>query len=155
MRSALFFKFWSWVKQLISKLTHYFAARCLPSPNKTTVKLLKCTIVIDNWRCMSSPIMNNGCLISILHRIKRVQNIKSLLYSLNTLSGVMSKRCPSPQLCARGHTSRLQQWRVVSNVWEIWSSRGLNPIPPAPEANVLPGLRRKLCLKKESFYKYK
>jgi len=29
--------------------------------------------------------------------------IKSLLYSLNTLSGVTSERCPSPRLCAPTH----------------------------------------------------
>jgi len=34
--------------------------------------------------------------------------------------------------------SRLQRWRVVGNVWEIWSAQYLNPIPPAPEANILP-----------------
>jgi len=34
--------------------------------------------------------------------------------------------------------SKLQRWRVVGNVWEIWSAWGLNPIPPVPEANVLP-----------------
>jgi len=27
---------------------------------------------------------------------------------------------------------RLQRWRVVGNVWEIWSARYLNCIPPAP-----------------------
>jgi len=31
------------------------------------------------------------------------QKIKSLLYSLNTLSGVTSEWCPSPRLCARAH----------------------------------------------------
>jgi len=36
-----------------------------------------------------------------------------VLYSLNTLSGVTSERCPSPRLCAKAHTSRLQRWRVV------------------------------------------
>jgi len=45
--------------------------------------------------------------------------IKSLLHSLNTLSGVTSERCPIPRPCARAHTSRLQRWRVVGNVWEI------------------------------------
>jgi len=49
------------------------------------------------------------------HQIKN----KSLLYSLNKLSGVTSERCPSPKLYARAHTSRLQQWLVVGNVWEI------------------------------------
>jgi len=48
---------------------------------------------------------------------------KSSVYSLNTISGVMSERCPSPRLCVRAHTSRLQRWRVVGNVWEIWSAR--------------------------------
>jgi len=41
------------------------------------------------------------------------------LYSLNTLSGVTSERCPTPQFCIRAHTSRLQRWRVVGNVLEI------------------------------------
>jgi len=61
--------------------------------------------------------------------------IESSLYSLNTLSGVTSEWCSSPRLCARSHTSRLQQWRVVGNVWEIWSALNLNSIPPAPEAS--------------------
>jgi len=33
---------------------------------------------------------------------------------------------------------KLQRWRVVGNVWEIWSARDFNPILPVPEANVLP-----------------
>jgi len=49
----------------------------------------------------------------------QTQKIKSLLYLLNTLSGVTSERCLSPRLCAKNHTSRLQRWRVVGNVWEI------------------------------------
>jgi len=56
---------------------------------------------------------------------------------MNTLSGVTSERCPSSRLCANTHTSRQQRWRVVGNVWEIWSARDLNPIPSAPETNVL------------------
>jgi len=58
------------------------------------------------------------------------QKIKSSLYSLNTLSGVTSERCRFPWLCATAHISKLQRWRVVGNVWEIWSARDLNPIPP-------------------------
>jgi len=33
------------------------------------------------------------------------KKIKSSLYSLNTLSGVTSERCPSPRLCAKNRTS--------------------------------------------------
>jgi len=44
---------------------------------------------------------------------------QSLLYSLNTLSGVTGEWCPSPRLCAKTHTSRLQPRRVVGNVWDI------------------------------------
>jgi len=36
------------------------------------------------------------------------QKIKSSLYSLDTLSSIMSERCPTPRLYARTHTSRLQ-----------------------------------------------
>jgi len=54
--------------------------------------------------------------------------IKSSLYSLNTLSGVTSERCLFSRLCAIDHASRLQWWRVVGNVLEIWSARDLNPI---------------------------
>jgi len=32
------------------------------------------------------------------------KKIKSSWYSLNTLSGVTSERCPSPRLCAKAHT---------------------------------------------------
>jgi len=64
--------------------------------------------------------------------------IKSLLYSLNSLSDVTSERCPSPRLCTRSHTSRLQWWRVVGNMWEILSAQDFNPISSAPEADVFP-----------------
>jgi len=66
------------------------------------------------------------------------QKFKYSLFSLYALLGVTSVRCPSPRPCARAHTSRLQRWRVIGNVWDIWSVRNLNPIPPAPEADVLP-----------------
>jgi len=66
------------------------------------------------------------------------QKIKSSLYLLYTLLGVTSERCPSPRLCAKAHTSRLQRWWVIGNMCEIWSTRDMNPIPPAPEANILP-----------------
>jgi len=44
-----------------------------------------------------------------------------LLYLFNTLPGIKSKSewCPS-----------LQRWGVVGNVWEIWSTRDLNPYGP-------------------------
>jgi len=29
--------------------------------------------------------------------------------------------------CTRVNTSRLRRWRVVGNVWEIWSARGFEP----------------------------
>jgi len=45
--------------------------------------------------------------------------IKSSLNSLSTLSGVTSERYPTPRLCAKAHTSRMQRWQVVGNVWEI------------------------------------
>jgi len=45
---------------------------------------------------------------------------KSLLCSLNTLSGVTSERCPSPQLCATAHTSKAavvaSHWQQVGNL---------------------------------------
>jgi len=68
------------------------------------------------------------------------EEIKSqiFVYWLNILSGVTNERCP-PWLCARAHsTLRLQKRWVIDNVWEILSSRDLNPILSAPEANVLP-----------------
>jgi len=67
-----------------------------------------------------------------------VIKIKFSLYSLNTLSG---SRVSGAHLCgfAPGPTfQRLQRWWVVGNVWEIWSARDMNPIPPVPDANVLP-----------------
>jgi len=42
-------------------------------------------------------------------------NIKSSLYSFNTLSGVMSERCPSPRLCARENTSKVA---AVASRWQ-------------------------------------
>jgi len=30
---------------------------------------------------------------------------------------------------------RLQRWRIVSNMWEIWSAQVLNPTSPIPETN--------------------
>jgi len=38
---------------------------------------------------------------------------------------------------AWAYTSRLQQWRIVGNVWEICSAQDLNPVLPALEADVL------------------
>jgi len=66
------------------------------------------------------------------------EDIKNQIFvsSLNTLSSVTSERWPSPMLCERDHTLRLQRWRVIDNVWEIWSSRDLNHVLPAPKANV-------------------
>jgi len=58
-----------------------------------------------------------------IQKVLQIKKIKSLLYSLITLSGFTSERYPSPRLCARDHTSRLQRWRVVGNVREIWSAR--------------------------------
>jgi len=37
----------------------------------------------------------------------QIKKIKSLLYSLNTLSGVTSERCPSPRLCAKARTIKV------------------------------------------------
>jgi len=65
------------------------------------------------------------------------RQIKSSLYSFNTLSGVTSEQCPTTQLCTRTHTSRLQQKWVVGNMLEILLAQDLNPIPPASKANVL------------------
>jgi len=42
----------------------------------------------------------------------KIKNQFFIKYSLNTLSGVTSQQCPSPRLCARSYTSRLQRWRV-------------------------------------------
>jgi len=81
------------------------------------------------------------------HKFKKKNKIKSSLYSLDTLSGVTSERCPTPRLCTRTNISRLQQWRVVCSVWEICSARHLNPIPPAPEADVLPLVPSDRCHK--------
>jgi len=41
--------------------------------------------------------------------------IKSSLYLLNTLSGVMSERCPSPRLCAKAHTIKVA---TVASRWQ-------------------------------------
>jgi len=37
----------------------------------------------------------------------QIKKIKSLLYLLNTLSGVTSERCPSMRLCAKAHTIKV------------------------------------------------
>jgi len=57
--------------------------------------------------------------------------IKCSLYSLNTLSGVTSERCPSPRLCARAHTSKVEamasRWQRMGNLigsgYELLTSR--------------------------------
>jgi len=51
-------------------------------------------------------------------RSSRYQKYYSFII-LSFLSDVTSERCPSPWLCAWAHTSRLQQWQIVGNVWEI------------------------------------
>jgi len=48
-------------------------------------------------------------------KIKSNQKIKSSLYSINTLSGVTSERCPSPQLCAKAHTIKVA---TVASRWQ-------------------------------------
>jgi len=43
--------------------------------------------------------------------------IKSSLYSLNTLSGVTSERCPSQRLCAKAHTITVaSRWQRVGDL---------------------------------------
>jgi len=42
--------------------------------------------------------------------------IKSSLCSLIPFRLLRVSKCPTPQLCARAHTLRLLQWRVVGNV---------------------------------------
>jgi len=51
-----------------------------------------------------------------LHQRKENQ---SSLYSLNTLLGVTSKWCETPWLCARAHTSRLQQCESLATVGDL------------------------------------
>jgi len=43
------------------------------------------------------------------------KKIKSLLYSLNTLSGVTSERCPSPRVCAKDNTIKVA---TVASHWQ-------------------------------------
>jgi len=45
----------------------------------------------------------------------QIKKIKSLLYSLNTLSGVARERYPSPRLCAKAHTIKVA---TVANRWQ-------------------------------------
>jgi len=56
------------------------------------------------------------CLIVQKKKIK----IKSLLFSLNTLSGVTSERYPSLRLCAKAHTFKVatvaSRWQRVGNL---------------------------------------
>jgi len=66
------------------------------------------------------------------------KEIKSSLYSLNTLSGVTSERCPSQQLCAKAHTIKVA---TVAGHWQRMGDligSGFEPHNPAPKANVLP-----------------
>jgi len=44
-----------------------------------------------------------------------VKKIKALFYSLNTLSGVTSERCPTPRLCAKAHTIKVA---MVASRWQ-------------------------------------
>jgi len=58
--------------------------------------------------------------------VLKFQNKNKIFITLAySLSDVTIERCPSPRLCA--HTSKLQGWRVVGNVWEI---QDLNPYLP-------------------------
>jgi len=74
------------------------------------VHALKMLIVLTKKELISVYVIQDllemehyPALVSFQKKIK----FKSLLYSLNTLSGVTSERCPSPRLCARADTSRL------------------------------------------------
>jgi len=40
-----------------------------------------------------------------------ISNLYYIRLMVNTRSGVTSERCPSPRLCARAHTSKLQRCR--------------------------------------------
>jgi len=59
------------------------------------------------------------------------KEIKSSLYSLNTLSGVTSERCSSPWLCAKAHTINVatmaSHWQrmgdLISSGFEPHTSR--------------------------------
>jgi len=89
-------------------------------------------VSIDRLKAAHLP--NMDCIES---KSTNVQ-IKSSLYLLNTLSGVTSERCPSPQLCAKAHTIKVP---TVASHWQRMGDligSGMNPIPPAPETNVLP-----------------
>jgi len=43
------------------------------------------------------------------------KKIKSSLYSLSTLSGVLSEWCPSPQLCAKAHIIKVA---TLASCWQ-------------------------------------
>jgi len=58
-----------------------------------------------SWSKQKATINNN-------YQIKK---IKSLLYSLNTLSGVTIEWCPSPRLCAKAHTIKVA---TVTSRWQ-------------------------------------
>jgi len=66
----------------------------------------------QTWPCAPS-----SRFISLFQKQSNQIFILLALY-LFGVSGVKSERCPSSWLCARAHTSRLQRWRVVGNVWE-------------------------------------
>jgi len=83
----------------------------------------------------SLSILKNGCInnwLLVHSTVFLMIKSKSNLHYTRLIPFRVSrvKPCPSPRLCVRTHTSRLQRWRVFGNVWEIWSDRDLNPILP-------------------------
>jgi len=58
------------------------------------------------------------------------KKIKSLFYPLKYPFECHEWTLPISAAWAGAHTSRLQRWRVASNVWKIWSVRDFNPYLP-------------------------
>jgi len=76
----------------------------------------------------------------VMLSISELKKIKSSLFSLNTLSGVTSERCPSPRLCAEGPhikvatvTSRWQRvGDLIGSRFELHTSRTRSVLPLVP-----------------------
>jgi len=103
----------------------------LPETKPTCQKRITLTFLIPSLCCYYCVLLcsfnavdhnqpshssHKSCNTQIMIILKK---IKPSLYSFNTFSDVTSERCPTPQLCVRANTSRLQRWRVVGNVLEI------------------------------------
>jgi len=91
------------------------------TPVTSTEEMETTTVSGSTIASTSAPGMRHGAKDKATHlQVGIILNPLPSKYSLNTLSGVTSERCPSPRLCARAHTSKISamasRWQRVEDL---------------------------------------